>query len=289
MSSPPKIELSELITKYELHPELMDIFVEGEFDRDFLYYYFESNDKNIDVTILPIDFIQIESESGNSNKEAIISLATLIERELKGAVINSVFIVDADCDRLINRIRSSKYLYYTDFTCMEMYFYNASTLRKFLTFTCNLRKKDQEDFVRLAEAILPSLFAARTVNDIFSLNVSTPGFSAGLQSKGDFNTFSQEKYLTNLLSLVSPINIRNQVELKFKNVYGSLPSDLRHKAHGHDFIFLLFEFLWKHRSLKLINKGEDIVRFGGRILGTALNLAELSESVLFRRLETKLL
>ena len=289
MSPLPKIELSELITKYELHPEIMDIFVEGEFDRDFLSHYFESINKDIDATIIPIDFVKIQLESGNSNKEAVISLADLIERELKGTAINSVFIVDTDCDRLNNCVRSSKYLHYTDFTCMEMYFYNTSTLKKFFTFTCNLSDKDRESFISLAEVILPCLFTARSVNDILSLNISIPSFSAGLQSKGDLSTFSQTKYLNTLLPLVTPANSRNQVEIKFNNIYDTLPSDIRHKAHGHDFIALLFEFLWKQRSLKLINKGEDILRFGGRILGTALNTAELSENVLFRRLETRLL
>lgn len=289
MSSLPQIEPSELITKYELHPELMDIFVEGEFDRDFLSHYFESIGKNIDVTVLPIDFIKIRSNSGNSNKEAVIALASLIELELKGININSIFIVDADCDRLNQRVRSSKYLHYTDFTCMEMYFYNSSTLKKFLTLTCNLGEPDREEFVRLAELILPCLFTVRTVNESLSLNISTPNFSTGLQSKGDLSTFSQRKYLANFLSLVSPVKDRKRVETEIQQVKGVLPDDLRHKAHGHDFILLLFEFLWKQRSLKLYNKGEDIVRFGGRILGTALNIAELAESSLFKRLDTKLL
>lgn len=289
MSKLPKIQPSELITKYELHPEIMDIFVEGDFDKDFICNYVNSNGKIIDATILPIDFIKITSDSGNSNKEAVITLATLVARELESSDINSVFIVDADFDRLKNEVRSCKYLIYTDFTCMEMYFYNTVTLRKFLTLTCNLGEKDREDFVHIAEIILPCLFTARIVNDILSLNVAIPGFSSGLKSKADLSTFNQEKYLLSFLSLVESSNIRCKAKQEFVQRNSTLPSDLRHKAHGHDFVFLLFEFLWVRKSLRLVNKGDDVIRFGGRILGTALNISELEECELFKRLATKLL
>jgi hypothetical protein len=285
----PQIEPSELVTKYTRHPELIDIFVEGEFDKDFLLSYLEPQGKNPNATIIPIDYINIKSECGNSNKEAVISLAKLIGNELKWIDINSIFIVDADGDRINNRLHQNNYLHYTDFTCMEMYFYNPTTLKRFLSFTCNLSDKDREEFVFLAEVILPHLFTARLVSEKFNLKSSIPSFSTGLKTKGDLNTFIADKYLTNLLSAAKNTKDQTKIKSDFLEIYKSLPADLRHKANGHDFISLLFEFLWRKRSLKLHNKGEDVTKFGGRILGSALNNTELSESILFKRLNSKLI
>lgn len=283
----PKIEPSELVTKYELHPEAMDIFVEGEFDKDFLLNYLSSRQSDIDATILPIDCVNIQADSSNSNKEAIISLSVLIENELKGIDISSIFIIDADSDRLRNKILSKKYLYYTDFTCMEMYLYNSSTLKKFLSFTCNLNDTDRDDFVNLAENILPYLFLARAINEELSINIGIPSFFAGLKKKGKLDTFSHEKYLSNYFSLISSASLRDSAKTACDHLIKSLPIDLRDKAHGHDFISLLFEFLWTQRSLKLHSKDDDVVRFGGRILGTAVNISEISQHTLFKRLDTK--
>lgn len=288
MTSLPQIEPSELITKYEFHPEIMDVFVEGEFDRDFLTSYLESVNQLTGITILPIDQVNINSPSTNSNKEAVITLANFIQNNLTNTTTNSIFIVDADCERINGSIRSSKYLHYTDFTCMEMYFYNSPTLRKFLCFTCNPTSKEEAEFIKLAELILPCIFTARSVNDLLALEVSVPNFSAGLKTKGDFGTFDNQKYLTNFSSLITNINNKKKAIKSFQEILNKLPEDLRHKAHGHDFINLLFEFLWKRGSLKLINKGEDILRFGGRILGTALNAKDLSDTKLFEYIHKNL-
>jgi hypothetical protein len=282
----PQIEPSELITKYQLHPEIMDIFVEGEFDRDFLTQHFESIDKSVDVTILPIDCVNISGQSTNSNKEAVISLATLIDKELNNSTLNSVFIVDADCERVNGAPRSSRHLHYTDFTCMEMYFLNSSTLRKFFRLTCNLDPNEEIIFSNVAEKILPCLFTARAVNESETLGISIPNFNAGLKTKGDFNSFDAQKYLISFLSLIGNSQKKTDATKSFQSITQKLPNDLRHKSHGHDFISLLFEYLWKRGSLKLASKGEDIFRFGGRILGTAISTKELSGTSLFQHLHS---
>jgi len=284
MASIPKIEPSELITKYQLHPEIIDIFVEGEFDKDFLINHFESTGKLVDATVLPIDCVNIKAPSSNSNKEAVITLATFIDEKFINATIKSIFIVDADCERLNETTRSSKSLHYTDFTCMEMYFCNSPTLKKFLNFTCNLNSEEEAAFMNTAELILPSLFVARSVNELHTLGILIPDFSAGLKKKGDLNSFETQKYLMNFLSLIKNPTKKIKSENSFQENFEKLPHDLRHKAHGHDFIYLLFEFLWKRSSLKLINKGEDVLRFGGRILGSSLNTNEFSSTNLFHLL-----
>jgi hypothetical protein len=286
MSTLPKIEPIELITKYQLHPEIMDIFVEGEFDRDFITQHFESFDKSVEVTILPIDCVNVSAASSNSNKEAVITLATLIDKELNSLTLNSVFIVDADCERINGATRSNRYLHYTDFTCMEMYFCYSSTLRKFLRLTCNLDPNEEAVFLKIAEKILPCLFTARAVNELHTLGISIPNFSAGLKTKGDFNSFDPQKYLISFSSLIGNSEDRLKALNSFQLIAKRLPDDLRHKSHGHDFISLLFEYLWKRGSLKLASKGEDIFRFGGRILGTALDKKELLETRLFQHLHS---
>lgn len=295
MPALPQIEPDELITKYQLHPNIIDIIVEGEFDSDFLKNHLASLDSGHCTNVLSIDAVNITDDivrsfklKSKSNKNNVIAFALLLAKQIQGNSANAICIVDADCDRITNKIRSENYLHYTDFTCMEMYFFNTATLKKFLTFTCNLSDVDRELFISLAERILPVLFAARALNEELSLNVASPSYTSGLSSKSKIESFDSTKYQTVFFSNITSSEKKIKARTRFDEIFSKLPSDLRHKAHGHDFISLLFDFLWNKSSVKLHNKSEDVIKFGGRILGTAVDSKALFSTSLFSLLNSRI-
>lgn len=293
MKGIPRQELDELITKYILHPSIFDIFVEGDFDRDFLNQYIERRSNLPSVSVFSINTVDIPDEKLaelnlglGSNKNRVVALATLIEERLQNNMSSNVLcIVDADFDRILNQIMNKKHLMYTDFTCMEMYFCNSSTLKKFLTFTCRLKESLYDDFIKIASIILPIQFATRIANENLKLNTSIPKYSRGLKIKGDFHNFDRTKYWDAFIS-DGNLNLRRAnilVELEARS--NSLPKDLRHKAHGHDFVELLFEYSWKNGGIKLHNKDEEVLKFGGRLLATAQAVDSLAPEILFSRID----
>lgn len=296
MTDIPRQELEELVSKYTLHPSIFDMFVEGDFDRDFLNQYIECRSASSNVSVFSINTIDIpdrkltELKLGlGSNKNRVVALATLIEERLNNMPSNVFCIVDADFDRILNKTMNKKHLMYTDFTCMEMYFCNSPTLKKFLTFTCKLKESLYDEFIKIASIILPIQFATRIANENLKVNTPIPGYSRGLKIKGNFNSFDRTKYLDAFISDGNLKPKKAAIFIEQETVSNLLPKDLRHKANGHDFVELLFDYIWKNGGVKLHNKDEEVLKFGGRLLATAQSINNLSPESLFLRIDKSLL
>ncbi len=292
MGGIPRWAVDELFTKYELHPSLFDIYVEGEFDQDFLDQFMATLAQEASISVLSIDAIEIPSEkltefglTLGSNKSRVIALAMLLEEKFGKRPSNITCLIDADMDRVLDSITSLHYVDYTDFTCMEMYALNIATLKRFITFTCNLKDVHVDKVFQLATLVLPCQFLARAVSLSLGLGTPVPHFTSGLKSKKDLHSFDEAKYLKVFVDNAKCPERKTELSDQLLSLRAILPKDLRHKANGHDFISLLFEYLWRNDALKLKSKDGDVVSFGGRILATALQFENLSNENLFMRIK----
>lgn len=291
MSAIPRRELEELIVKYEFHPSIFDTYVEGEFDYAFLTQFIETIPQKTSISVIQIDSIDIPSSyldsfglQRGSNKNRVLALARILEARFGVARASNVScIVDADNDRILNTLKAVHYALYTDFTCMEMYTYDPKTLRKFFEFTCHLKRELVDEFIDLANRVLPAQFAARCANEEMELGVAAPHFTSGLSKKRDFSSFDETKYFKVFSSLLNR-DVRQKALELICDCQKLFDKDLRHRANGHDFITLLFEFIWDKDALKLHNKEKDVIRFGGRLFATALEFQQLGNHPLFERI-----
>ena len=107
-----------------LEPGLKNIYVEGMSDYFLINDYLNHLGKK-DVKVFPIDDIDFEElykraepekvdELKKSNKERVVFLAQTLEQDLNGVQIPILCIVDIDWDKVLNRVRTGKYLSYTD-------------------------------------------------------------------------------------------------------------------------------------------------------------------------------
>ena len=287
----PRQSIDEIVAKYELHPDLSDIYVEGSFDRDFIFEYLDSVGTRGDISVYAIDDIEVSPEQvlatglgQGSNRNRVLTLAKILDARIAPAARNIICLVDADLDRLFGRLRSWVYLTHTDYTCMEMYSLNDASLRKFLRFTCNLGEGTASEFLAIASTILPVQFSLRAAIEALNLNVSIPPFSNGLLVKRDLAKFSGDRYIDGFLRTNSLSGRAEEIKTILIDVNSKLDTDIRHKAHGHDFVELLFEFSWLRGGIKLHSKDADVLKFGARILTSGVDFVALAKEPLFASL-----
>lgn len=288
------MNVEELYAKYFFHPEIMDVFVEGEFDRDFLDLFFIEASIFGGVSIFPIELVAIPNEDidrfklrHGSNKYRVIMLAKLLDEKFGVRNTNVVCLVDTDSDQVLQNIKQAHHLKYTDYTCMEMYLLNLPVITKFLEFTCKLPKAEKDEFLKVASLILPSQFALRIVSESLNVSVSVPDFSVGLSVKKNLLSFDSKKYVKNFLALTQlTAEKKKEFISEFDTtLVASETYDLRNKSHGHDFVSLLFEYSWLKGGVRLQNKDDEVVKFGGRLLSATLNTQSLLTENLFKCLD----
>jgi hypothetical protein len=281
---------------YQLHPILFDIFVEGEFDQDFIDQFVGKLGKETEIAVFPINTVNIPDDTlidlglpVGSEKSRVTALAILLEQNFGNRPSNIVCLVDADHDRILQKVRNEFNIRYTDFTCMEMYLLDLTTLKKFFTFTCNMDALRVADFMRLASLILPCQFVARAVVEKMGLSIAILYFKSGLKKKGKFDSFDQNKYFDCFLSNAVCRSRREEIIQEITRLMSLLDSNLKHKSHGHDFIDLMFEYLWSEGGVKLHNKGDEVQKFGGRLIATAVDFERLSKETFFSQISNAVL
>ena len=294
MTSIPRQSLDEVVTKYYFHPKLFDVYVEGEFDRGFLYAFLDAIGKRGDISVFAIDGVEVpESEvvacglSSGSNKNRVLALGQLISKKLTADLLNLVCLTDADLDRLLGTTKAWPYIRYTDYTCMEMYSLNEKSLHRFLRFTCNLDDPAIAEFQTIAMQVLPVQFGLRATIQKLKLNLPTPAFLYGLNKKKDLQSFSVVKYLTYFLSQNSLSKNAEEIRAVFQDLQSELSPDLRHKANGHDYVSLLFEFAWQRGGVRLHSKDLEVEKFGARIICGVFDTEILSREPLFALLAAR--
>lgn len=292
MAGRPRIELHELEFKYQRHPQLVDIYVEGEFDRDVLNQLFREQGLSAVVGTFTVAEVNVPNEflterqlRLGSHKQRLIGVAAVLEKALLGVPSNVTCLVDADQDRALGSERTTPHLAYTTHTCLEMHCLSSEALHKFLVLGCNLGTEQVPEFLAVAESILPVQFCLRALNEALELAAVTPHFSRGLTERNELSTFSGEKYLTAFVASNELHHRGEQIHAEFIRLTSTLPGDLRDKAHGHDFVNLLFEFVANKARLRL-QKNSDIAQYGGRLLMTAVDCGRLSADPVFGSLIT---
>ena len=99
----PQQKISELVIKYKLEPSLVDIYVEGEFDKKLLTWFIKESGIKQDIRIITPDAIDVpdsllrtHSLNLNSNRSKVIAIAKELYIKVPEAKI--LCIADKDYD-----------------------------------------------------------------------------------------------------------------------------------------------------------------------------------------------
>ena len=292
MARIPGVEIEELYAKYELHPILLDLYVEGEFDRDLINYFLDQRGHSSYVSVFTVDQVEVPDEilvdkslQTGSNKSRLIALASMLSEKFKSIDTNVSCIVDTDHDVLLDQVVNMNNLLYTDYSCMEMYCLNEATLKKFLILGCNLKPSHLDELNSILNAVLPVQFCLRGVNHSLGLNSTFPPVKKGVGKKRGLAYFQESIYVDAFIQLNNLHRRSEEIKEELKKLFSKVPVDIRQKSNGHDFVCCVFDYADESGGVKLHSKNEDVEIFGGRLLANALDTSLLFAENLFSRIE----
>jgi hypothetical protein len=237
--------ISELITRYEFEPQLRDLYVEG--DRDlYLFRWFFSRRHcakavvySVGVVDVPADLLSRHNVAGNKGR--VIALCRELAANLPEEVRSIRGLVDKDDFHLLGISLSSRYLVTTDYSCLECYALDESSLEKF--FGLYLGKMLDTNTISKILGVLAEVFMLRTAKTILS---NESGWiheftrCCSLSSGGII--FDRREFVRRLSNVSAGRLQPAALESKFMELQQAAVTDLRQIINGHDLIRMVSWF-----------------------------------------------
>ena len=254
MSESPRFDIDALIARYELEPELNDIFVEGEFDREIIELLTKSNKNyivySIDSVNVPTTLLK-EQNLTSGNKQRVIALAAALEPVANNN--NYKCLVDKDFDHWLNKLYTIKNLSWTQYTSLEMYFYTIDFLDDVLIKAAKCRIKNLEHLYESLTNVLKTMYAAKLAGQILGLDIKWPKPDKYLVAEDDFIKFNSDEYVVNAITS-SGNNLKKDIFLQEMRKWHATNCDPRTFIRGHDFSEILH---WAIKNFKGLRNLHD--------------------------------
>jgi hypothetical protein len=275
--------IEELITRYELEPELRDVYVEGDRDKFFLSWFFEMSTVPKPV-IYPVNVaVNISNHTllragVAGNRGRVIVLCAELEGNLPQIAENVVGVVDLDYSELLGTIPSSPQLLCTDFSCMESYSITDGSLNKF--FQVYLGTAFQKDRCHEMFDILVELFLLRAAKISLSKSAWPERFTQACSIIAGHVVFDRNGFVYRVLNAGAGTLTLSALEAKVVELRSKSSSDFRRNLNGHDLIQI---FSWFAHQI-----GVDAAIYNERplqrALMTSVDYDELCLTSLFKAL-----
>jgi len=282
--------IEELIARYQFEPELRDIYVEGNGDKLLLEWFLRKLGCR-DVSVFEIDCVDIPNQViqdlklEQNNRDEVIALSLLFHNNLKDDCDHLICIADSDYDFLLGRKHDSRYLIYTDYTSMDLYFCSASIVEKVLMLGVRKIPCDVQQLFDNLIDVLQKVFLVRATNVRLGWNLEWNDFRRCCSIRDNFVIIDCDELINRYLSK----NARRSSKPDFIRVYTGLKAkalkDFRHRIRGHDFLTILGWYIAKHVR-EGGNKYNDpnIIR---AMIFPAIDMDHLVREPLFSRLLSK--
>ncbi|GAA6619210.1 hypothetical protein [Scytonema sp. NUACC26] len=284
--------LNELVARYELEPELRDIYVEGKTDKLLLEWFLKQKGQE-GFAVYEIDTVDIPAQKlfefglNDSKRGRVIYLALFLQKMLSEIPPHLTCVADKDFDWLFDIEYICDLLLFTDYSCLEMYLYNEITIDKFLRLSLRLNQIKTRNVLYQVSKILEKLYLLRATNEAFKLQMEwLDKFEDCCSINANKILFDIEKFIGKYLNK----NRRNTQKDLFINKFNELAAkklvDLRYKMHGHDFNEVL---LWYIRPYlrKEIRHSYNSEILAGALLG-CIDIEQLAQESLFQKLVSRM-
>src|SRR5258708_8021075 len=173
---PVRKTIPELIERYRLEPTIRDVFVEGRADASVIKRFLRSTDLR-NVVVYEISTLEIPSPDlltaklPNGVRGRVVYVALELEKQLSQNLKAATCVADRDYDKILNRSYQSSFLLLSDYSCIEMYAYNAEALSNLLSAVAPALEPTSEQILEQLTPLLQSLFAIRAANIKLGLNM----------------------------------------------------------------------------------------------------------------------
>ena len=179
----------------------------------------------------------------------IVYLAFEFGRQLPGASKAATCIADRDYDAIFNRSYQSAFLLFLDYSCVEMYAYDAYALRNLLAAVAPALEGVAEKIIEGIKPLLQSLFAIRATNISLGFNLSwLSSFSYSCTLNEESIEFDEEDFIHRYLSKNSRVSQRDKFDAELGRLKSQVSGEVRLFIRGHDFIQALSWYLRERAS-----------------------------------------
>lgn len=241
MSEIAKRTIAELVTRYELEPELADVYVEGSFDREVLSAWKAETDRG--RAIYEIDTVDIPAASlkkyglTSGNKQRVIALAH--ELAVLSDQVSFLCLIDKDLDHWFGPFQTVGRLRWSMYCSIELHFLTREIVRDILLTTGRAKVKNLEHFLDSLIAVLRDLYILRLADRQTSLTLRWVDLRRYLSRDGDCIRLARDAYVVAVLTsnqcAARRTDFANSCECWAQKVTG----DFRDHVRGHDFVRLL--------------------------------------------------
>ena len=200
----PRRRICELVTRYELEPNLRDLFVEGSRDQSVYNWYFrQSGCRNVGV--FPVASIDVTPETlnahglGSGNRARLTAVALELDRQFTSVLQFVRCVADSDFDFILRSQTLASHLLYTDYTSMDLYAYEEEVLRKVLCLGFAAPETEIEPLLVSMTRVLRQLFIIRAANERLNWGMTLLPFTRCCEIPGAQIIFERNEFVERCL------------------------------------------------------------------------------------------
>ena len=240
--------IDELHQRYVREPALRDLYVEGPQDKGLVEWYL-TQVGHTDISVIEIEHVAIGRELldlhelPSGNKSRLIALALELDKSFGDHIPTVRCLVDADFDFLLSASFSADHLLRTDYTSLDLYSYNETSLTKMMGVGLNIHGQNSELILSRLSRVLKKLFIFRAANLVLSWSMRWIRFTRYCTLHGDEIHFDSGRFVNNYLSTNGRARHRDEFESACNGLTNAVPIDDRQCIRGGDFVELLGWYL----------------------------------------------
>ncbi|MFP5275604.1 MAG: hypothetical protein ACLGPM_00695 [Acidobacteriota bacterium] len=251
--------LDELVARYDLEPELGDVYVEGMFDKDVLTRCFHDFGQ-MDRIVYEIDTVEIPMATlvreglDEGNKQRVIALARILQRIEREIACRCL--VDRDLDHWFGPLETTRTLVWTEHCSIELYFFTDAVLQELLIVAARAQIQDWRKFICSMTNALLDLYAMRLADRELGWSMQWLSTHKQLKAGPDQIEFNKEEYVRRLLLKNGRSKRAADFSATLAKRRSSLICDPRRAIRGHDLTDVLS---WTIRAFKGLREIESVV------------------------------
>lgn len=261
MSADPQWTVEDLVLRYDLEPDLCDVFVEGCFDQDVLQACFKAagDDQRVCYPIESVnvtDSILKQYELTDGNKQRVMALAMELNAATNEASCKCL--VDSDLEIWIGHQLKAPYLIRTKYTSLDLYFFSEELLKRLLLISGKAKIADWASFFNSLVSMLKDLYALRLADNQLKLYLKWSPWAKCLEKKETIIKFDVADYSKRVLLANGHGKDIAAFSKAFLEWQKKLTEDPRLCIRGHDFIEAISWVIGKFGGKKEFSTPEAI-------------------------------
>ncbi len=233
--------------RYDLEPTLRDVYVEGAFDHAIVEEVLRRAGCTR-ATVYQIDTIDVPADTlrkyglSDGNKGRVIALCLELEAQMMPPE-QVTGLVDRDFDNLLGLTYPCSLLLFTDYSCMEMYFFDLAQMERFCTRFLRKERELASQLLGMLSPVLQDLFFIRATNEDLKLGLTWLDADDQCVARKDRLEFDTETFVQKYLSKGSLLLEKDRFVTRLDALWARADVEIRRQIHGHDFVRLLAKCL----------------------------------------------